>query len=148
MSPVTRLKSYRPRWTAEQDAVIMATYGQQTAADLAAQLGRTVNGIRWRARNLGLATGQHPSHQSLREQEITRLRAENSYLKRAAPDAAHAPTDDARRLAVLMAYRLSLLDPATAAVVLGVPPERLPVEVGKAGKLGLDVTRMTLGRDA
>jgi hypothetical protein len=29
-------------------------------------------------------------------------------------------------------------------MMLGVPPERLPVEVGKAAKLGLDVARMTL----
>jgi hypothetical protein len=31
--------------------------------------------------------------------------------------------------------------------VLGVPVERLPVEVGKAAKLGLDVARMALGGD-
>ena len=33
----------------------------------------------------------------------------------------------------------------TAATVLGVAPERLPVELGKAAKLGLDVAQAALG---
>jgi hypothetical protein len=134
----------RPRWTKADDQALIAAYGQHTAADLAATLGRSVHGVRWRARTLGLATGQHPSHQSLREQEITRLRAENDHLKHGGRDAAHAPTADARRLAVMLAYRLQVIDAEVAAVVLGVPVARLPVEVGKAAKLGLDVARMTL----
>jgi hypothetical protein len=138
----------RPRWNANDDQIMRATYGTHTAATLAARLGRSVDGVRWRARTLGLATGQHPSHQARTQAEVTRLRAENDHLKHGALDAAHAPTADARRLAVLMAFRLSVLDAATAAVVLGVPPARLPVEVGKAAKLGLDVARDALGRDA
>ena len=34
----------------------------------------------------------------------------------------------------------------TAATVLGVAPERLPVELGKAAKLGQDVVMDMLGR--
>jgi transposase-like protein len=143
---VPRPPSPRPRWTKADDALLIAAYGQHTAADLAAKLGRSVHGVRWRARTLGLATGQHPSHQARTQQEITRLRAENDHLKHGALDAAHAPMADARRLAVLMAYRLNVVDAATAAVVLGVPVGRLPVEVGKAAKLGLDVAREALGR--
>jgi hypothetical protein len=136
--------AYRPRWTAKDDAALIAAYGKHTAADLAATLGRSVHGVRWRARTLGLATGQHPSHQARTQAEVARLRAENDHLKHGALDAAHAPTADARRLAVLMAYRLQVIDADVAAVVLGVPPARLLVEVGKAAKLGLDVARMAL----
>jgi hypothetical protein len=136
---LTLLPVYRPRWTAADDAQLRAAYGQHTAADLAAKLGRSVHGVRWRARTLGLATGQHPSHQARTQQELTRLRAEVDHLRHGALDAAHAPTADARRLAVLMAYRLLVIDAATAAVVLGVPEQRLAIEIGRAAKLGLDV---------
>jgi hypothetical protein len=146
MSSATRRQpGRRPHWNATDDAALRAAYGQHTAADLAEQLGRSVHGVRWRARTLGLATGQHPSHQARTQQEITRLRAENDHLKHGALDAAQAPTADARRLATLFAYRLSVIDAATAATVLGVPVGRLPVEVGKAAKLGLDVARDVLG---
>ena len=138
----------KPRWTASDDALLVAAYGQHTAADLAATLGRSVHGVRWRARTLGLATGQHPSHQARTQAEVARLRAENDHLKHGALDAAHAPTADARRLAVMLAYRLQVIDPEVAAVVLGVPVARLPVEVGKAAAMGLDVARDALGRDA
>jgi hypothetical protein len=46
---------------------------------------------------------------------------------------------------VLVAYRLQAIDAAEAAVVLGVPITKLPVEVGKAARLGLDVVRQALG---
>jgi hypothetical protein len=131
----------RPRWTAADDEIMRSTYGQHTAATLAARLGRSVDGVRWRARTLGLATGHYRTPQ----EEIAHLRAEIAHLKRGALDAAHAPTADARRLATLFAYRLSVIDAATAATVLGVPVARLPVEVGKAAKLGLDVARQALG---
>jgi hypothetical protein len=139
---------YRPRWTKADDAALRAAYGQHTAADLAAKLGRSVHGVRWRARTLGLATGQHPSHQARTQAEVTRLRAEVDHLRHGALDAAHAPTADARRLATLMAFRLNVIDAETAAVVLGVPVGKLAVEVGKAAKLGLDVARDVLGEGA
>ena len=101
----------RPRWTAQQDALLRAAYSQQTAADIAAQLGRSVHGVRWRARTLGLATGHcRLSRQERAEAEIKRLRAEIDRLRRGALDAAHAPAADARRLATLFAYRLSVID--------------------------------------
>jgi hypothetical protein len=141
---LTLLKARRPHWSAADDQVIRAGYGRRTAADLAAQLGRSIHGVRWRARTLGLATGQHPSHQARTQAEVERLRAELDHLRHGALDAAHAPTADARRLATLFAYRLSVIDAATAATVLGVPVARLPVEVGKAARMGLDVARMAL----
>jgi hypothetical protein len=150
MSSAPRLQpGRRPHWNATDDAALRAAYGQHTAADLAAQLGRSVHGVRWRARTLGLATGHHRlAGQTRAQHEIKRLRAENDHLRHGAVDAAHAPTADARRLATLFAYRLSVIDAATAATVLGVPVARLPVEVGKAAKLGLDVARMALGERA
>jgi hypothetical protein len=91
----------RPRWTAADDEIMRSTYGTHTAATLAARLGRSVDGVRWRARTLGLATG----HYSTPQEEIAHLRAEIAHLKRGALDAAHAPTVDARRLATLFACR-------------------------------------------
>jgi hypothetical protein len=138
--PLTLVPRRRPRWSAADDEIMRTTYGQHTAATLAARLGRSVDGVRWRARTLGLATG----HYSTPQEEIASLRAEIAHLKRGAIDAAHAPTVDARRLATLFAYRLSVIDAATAATVLGVPVGRLPVEVGKAAAMGLDVARQAL----
>ena len=185
-------------WTAAADGLLRAAYGQRTAADLAAELGTTDQAVWARAQELGLAKiGRHAhwsadddrllrelygtisvpalalrmgrSYHSVanhaqrlgitragaetqRRDEIAQLRAENDHLRHAsaalstsgAVDAAHAPAADARRLAVLIAYRLNVIDAAEAAVVLGVPPARLLVEVAKAAKLGQDITHATL----
>lgn len=168
------LRRPRPRWPARDDALLRAHYGHTTTAELAAQLGRTIHGVRWRARLLGLAK-EIPvaSHQARMQAEIARLRAEIDQLRLAAsagvdatamprglggaeganvtagsngyatamPRAAH---DESRWLAALMAYRLQVCDAAEVAVVLGVPVTRLPVEVGKAAKLGQEVVRAAL----
>jgi len=132
-------------WTADEDRLVRELYGTLSRAELSARLGRTPHSVGNRLVTLGLTReGAVSQRQDRHQQEIAQLRAENDHLKHGALDAAHAPTADARRLAVLMAYRLLVIDAATAAVVLGVPEGRLPVEVGKAAKLGLDVARMAL----
>jgi hypothetical protein len=134
------------RWTAADDRLLREEYGHVTQAELAARLGRTVPSVGYRLATLGLTRTTIGTGRRARDtQEITRLRTEIDHLKRGALDAAHAPTADARRLAVLMAYRLLVIDAATAAVVLGVPEKRLAIEIGKAAKLGLDITRDVLG---
>jgi hypothetical protein len=136
-------------WTADDDAQVRELYGAVPLLELAARLGRTHDSLSNRLVTLGLTREVAVAGRQARDQaEINRLRAEIDHLKHGALDAAHAPTADARRLATLMAFRLNVIDAATAAVVLGVPVERLPVEVGKAAKLGLDVARDMLGRDA
>jgi hypothetical protein len=133
------------RWTAADDRLLRDRYGRDTQADLAARLGRTVPSVGYRAATLGLTRAMvTPGRRARDTQEIARLRAENDHLKHGALDAAHAPAADARRLAVLIAYRLNVIDAAEAAVVLGVPPARLLVEVAKAAKLGQDITHATL----
>lgn len=127
-------------WTAAADARLRAGYGSTPTSELAAALGTTVEAVWARAKALGLKRqAAIAGRQASAQAEIARLRAENDHLKHGALDAAHAPTADARRLAVLMAYRMQVIDATEAAVVLGVMPERLPVELGKAAKLGLDV---------
>jgi hypothetical protein len=46
---------------------------------------------------------------------------------------------------VLVGYRMQVISPAEAAVTLGVPVERLPVELGKAAARGLEVVRDAIG---
>ena len=95
---------------------------------LAAQLGRSVHGVRWRP-----PRHCHLSRQERAEAEIKRLRAEIDRLQDGC--CPHAPAADARRLATLFAYRLSVIDAETAAAGAVVAQ----VEVGKAAALGLDV---------
>lgn len=138
---VARRSQHGP-WTAEEEQVLCELYGAVTVSALVARLGRSRNSVVNRLVRLGLTRETAVAARQARDQaEIARLRA-------GALDAAHAPTADAGRLAVLLAFRLSVVDPETAAVVLGVPVGRLPVEVGKAAALGLDVARMALGGEA
>jgi hypothetical protein len=143
------LKVTRPghniAWTADEDTLLREMYGAVPFAEMAARFGRSHDSVTHRVSTLGLTREVAVAAREARaEQEIAQLRAENDHLRHGALDAAHAPTADARRLATLFAYRLSVIDAATAATVLGVPVARLPVEVGKAAKLGLDVARMAL----
>jgi biotin operon repressor len=125
-------------WTDDDDTLLRDLYGAVSLADLAARLGRSRSSIGNRLKRLGLTRETAVTGRQARDQaEITRLRA-------GALDAAHAPAADARRLAVLIAYRLNVIDAAEAAVVLGVPPARLLVEVAKAAKLGQDITHAAL----
>jgi hypothetical protein len=133
-------------WTAGEDAQVRELYGAVPLLELAARLGRTHDSLSHRLVTLGLTREVAVANRQARDQaEIARLRAEIDHLRHGALDAAHAPTADARRLATLFAYRLSVIDAETAATVLGVPVARLPVEVGKAAALGLDVAREALG---
>lgn len=135
----------RRPWTPDEDGQVRALYGRIRQADLAERLGRTVPSLVGRATILRVTQPVGPLGQHVRDQqEIAQLRAEIDHLKHGALDAAHAPAADARRLAVLIAYRLNIIDAAEAAVVLGVPPARLLVEVAKAAKLGQDITHAAL----
>jgi biotin operon repressor len=138
-------KPLRIQWTAVNDATLTADYQRVPVADLAARLGTTPAAVMKRAN--GLRLGRLVTCDRL---EIAQLRQENERLRdRPPPDAAHAPSDDARRLAVLISWRLQVISAAQAAVVLGVPVERLPVELGRAAKRGLDVVTQALdGGDA
>jgi hypothetical protein len=136
-------------WTADEDRQLRELYGAMPLVELAARIGRTHDSVSNRLHTVGLTRETAVASRQANDQaEIARLRAENDHLKHGALDAAHAPTADARRLATLMAYRLGVIDPETAAVVLGVPVERLGVEVGKAAAMGLDVVRQALGEGA
>ena len=128
-------------WTADEDAQVRELYGAMPMPELAARLGRTHDSLTNRIATLGLTREVAVAGRQARDQaEIERLRAENDRLRNGG-----GGDDAARRLATLMAYRLNVIDAADAAVVLGVPPERLPVEVGKAAKLGQEVVRQAIG---
>jgi hypothetical protein len=136
-------------WTADEDTLLREMYGAVPFAEMAARFGRSHDSVTHRVSTLGLTREVAVAAREARaEQEIAQLRAENQRLREAAPDAAHAPSADGRRMAVVLAYRLSVIDAETAATVLGVPVGRLPVEVGKAAALGLDVARQALGGEA
>jgi hypothetical protein len=134
-------------WTPDDDHVLRELHGVMPMHALASHMGRTRASLKMRVRKLGLAQETSIATRYARDQdEIARLRGEVQRLRdRPPPDAAHAPSDDARRLAVLVGYRMSVITPAEAAVVLGVPVERLPVELGRAAKRGLDLVREALG---
>lgn len=132
-------------WSDDDDRLLRDLYGAVRMSDIVARLGRARTSVFHRLATLGLTREAAVAGRQANDQaEIARLRAENDHLKHGALDAAHAPTADARRLAVLMAYRMQVIDATEAAVVLGVVPERLPVELGKAAKLGLDVVEAAL----
>lgn len=134
-------------WTAADDQQLREWYGAMPFPEIAGRLGRTHDSITNRVATLGLTREVAVAARQARDQaEIARLRAENDHLKHGALDAAHAPAADARRLAVLLALHMKAIDAEEAIVVLGVPPERLRVELGKAAKLGQDVVMDVLGR--
>jgi hypothetical protein len=133
-------------WTADEDRLIGELYGAMAIPALAERLGRSYDSVTNRIHGLGLTRETTVARREQRDQEtITRLRGEITRLQDRPPlEPAHAPSDDARRLAVLVAWRLLVISAAQAAVVLGVPVERLPVELGKAAKRGLDVVTTAL----
>lgn len=134
-------------WTADDDQQLREWYGAMPFPEIAARLGRSHDSISNRVHTLGLTRETAVAERHARAQdEIAQLRAENDHLRHGALDAAHAPTADARRLAVLLAVHMKAIDADEAAVVLGVPPERLRVELGKAAKLGQDVVMDVLGK--
>jgi hypothetical protein len=157
VTPPARRPRGRP-WSATDDDALRAGYRRGQAVALATELDRTVNAVRQRALEIGLTQSRvhvrwSPSDSARyqRDQDtITRLRGEVQRLRDRPPlEPAYAPGDDARRLATLIAWRLSVVSAAQAAVVLGVPVERLPVELGRAAARGLDVVTEALsGGDA
>jgi hypothetical protein len=133
-------------WRPDEDRLLRELYGAVTPAALAKHLGRTESSIVNRVHTLGLTRETTVANRYQRDQDtITQLRGEVQRLRDRPPlEPAYAPGDDARRLATLIAWRLSVVSAAQAAVVLGVPVERLPVELGRAAKRGLDVVTSTL----
>jgi hypothetical protein len=135
----------RRPWTADEDRLVGELYGALPIPALAERLGRSYDSVSNRIQTLGLTRETTVARREQRDQdEITQLRGEVQRLTTRPPDAAHAPSDDARRLAVLISWRLQVISAAQAAVVLGVPVERLPVELGRAAKRGLDVVQDVL----
>jgi hypothetical protein len=136
-------------WTADEDRLIGELYGALPIPALAERLGRSYDSVTNRLQTLGLTRETTVARREQRDQDtITQLRGEVQRLRdRPPPDAAHAPSDDARRLAVLISWRLQVISAAQAAVVLGVPVERLPVELGRAAARGLDVVTQALGQE-
>jgi hypothetical protein len=144
---VARPAPHQP-WSADEDRLLRELAGTMPRAALARRLGRTPLAISGRMQTLGLtrevlvaqrAADDQREQQQLRER-VRRLEAE---LRR--PPPAAGDDADSRRLAVLLAYRLRVISAAEAAVVVGVPMERLPVEVGKAAARGLEIVAHLTG---
>jgi DNA-directed RNA polymerase specialized sigma24 family protein len=123
-------------WQPHEDALLLANYGTMTRAQIGALLGRSMESVGSRLATLGV------TRRTLVALQQARAVSDDERARD------HAARAEANHLAVLVAYRLAAISAAQAAVVLGVPVERLPVELGRAAARGLDVVQQALSEDA
>lgn len=99
------------RWTPAEDELLADCYGREPAAAIAERLGRSRQAVYERVYLRGMTpAGQLAQHQC---------------------DAALI-----RRLRILLAYRLGVLNEIEAAVAADIPPKRLLVECAREAALG------------